>query len=121
MGLVPFAEDGHGRHVLVQEPRQGLDVHAAREHLPIHDGDGVGFGDDQLFPHVAEEGIGEDEDRSPEPLGEVEGVDGVVEALLYRGGDQGDRLVVAVGAASRLDHVALELHGGDSGGRDRRA
>ncbi len=83
---------------------------------PRIDLDLAGFGNDYFLGHVAHALIHHQEDRLPVLLGEVEGLDGKVEALLRRIGAQRQNTVIAVRSPAHLHHVGLRGQRGQAGG-----
>src|ERR1022692_1326996 len=75
-----------------------------------------GFGNDYFLGHVAHALIHHQEDRLPVLLGEVEGLDGKVEALLRRIGAQRQNTVIAVRSPAHLHHVGLRGQRRQAGG-----
>ena len=69
-------------------------------------------GMNDLLPDVADHFVGEDDHGNPEPLGQVEGLDRVIEHLLRVGRGQADQGVVPVGTVTRLVQITLGGRGG---------
>ena len=78
----------------------------------------VVVGDEQVFPHVRDDLIGEDRHRRAEALGQVEGVDRQPERFLHRRRREHDRLeVAAVARVARDVELALARRSRDAADR----
>ena len=86
---------------------------------PLRDLQLVGGRDDDLLGHVADDLVEHHDDRHPVLLGEVEGLDREVEALLRGVRAERDEPVVAVRAEPGLHHVALRRLRREAGRRPR--
>ena len=69
-------------------------------------------GRDERLPRVGHHLVGEDDDRDPVFLGQVEGEDGGLEAVLHGRDGQDDDGVIPVGPPAGLHHISLRGKGG---------
>src|SRR3990172_7705531 len=115
--VVPIARTHHGMAALAVELVGAAVFLGAAVVIARNDLDLVGWRDNHFFMHVADGLVGQDDDRNPVELRQVEGLDGEVETFLRAVRAQGDDHVVAMRAVARLHHVLLRGQRGQAGGR----
>ena len=107
MPAISVAERSHRRNVIIVCLVGNKILRAYGRLFAVYDLICAGFGDDDLFAHMADDLVSHNKDRLTEALRHIESFDCYLVAFLDRGGSIGYRSMIAMCSPFGLHYVSL--------------